>query len=86
MKHGVWNYYHESGEPSETGNYNMGEEDGVWTGYLKDGKISYTGTYQNGNRIGEWKYYHDNGVLSEKDHLMMIFKQANGCIILKTVH
>ena len=59
--HGLWNYYHENGQPRETVTYFYGEQEGKVQRWDWFGNLQSEGTYVNGKRHGLWTDYYPNG-------------------------
>lgn len=67
-KHGVYKYYHLSGELALTGMFVNGSEEGNWKWFYENGKLDNTGKYTSGLRDSVWTFYHPNGKISSTQH------------------
>jgi len=52
IKHGDYNYYYETGELWQRGDYKNGELDGLWKIYYREGALKQKINYINGSREG----------------------------------
>ncbi|MDY2585947.1 toxin-antitoxin system YwqK family antitoxin [Winogradskyella aquimaris] len=70
-------YYHENGEVSQTGFYNLdGKLHGEWLTFDDKGKKSISAKYDNGKKVGKWFYWSGNS-LKEVDYNNNIVANVN---------
>ena len=50
-------FYNESGNIDNKGQYSKGGKNGVWTKYYNDGKIKSSQSYKKGKKTGKQKHY-----------------------------
>ena len=62
-------YYHDNGEISQTGYYNLdGKLHGEWFSYCESGNKLASAQYDNGKKVGKWFFWVDD-TLREVDYL-----------------
>ena len=63
VRHGVWNAWHENGQPWERGAYADGLEDGPWDWWYENGNPMSSGVFRDGERVGPWSWWYPDGQL-----------------------
>lgn len=67
-RHGVWEFYNESGQKISATYYLHGIKEGYSIVYHPNGNTSYVGEYKNDKKIGVWRTYDPDGnLISEKE-------------------
>ena len=69
VEHGLFRYYHPSGQLESTGHFNSGKRDGVWLRYHQNGMLADSVTYTNGAVVGTRLSWFANGFLSDSSYL-----------------
>ena len=72
VREGLWEAWHENGQPHELGSYANDEEVGMWQWWHDNGTRMATGEFDDGQRTGSWSYWYENG------NLQMAATYANG--------
>ena len=61
IRHGLFVFYHKSGQVGSEGEYEDGVEVGIWRDYYENGQIAAEGQYDNGQEQGIWKFWLSDG-------------------------
>jgi antitoxin component YwqK of YwqJK toxin-antitoxin module len=70
LKHGIWRYYYDTGEPAIEETYVNGRMHGTYTSYHLNGSMMSEGQYENDCREGPFNIYNEQGELLKVMHFV----------------